>query len=639
MKQNNRWQEITSALIDLLDQTTRVQRVLIRTTIALVLCAISLYLNLFNIEAFFYDARMRLKGAESPHPAIHLITLDNDDRSVMESLRLSPMQAHKLALLRLVSQKPKAIVYLANFSPAQVQSEWDTAEEFVDLVRDAESQGVRVFFGTEMDLAGEILPPYPLSLLPHYPAALRPDLNRFSNDGVLRRATIAQNDVPFLYLKLAQLDVKNDVKLLDQIEKTGGAYYYEPNNSWELMIRFPDTTIAETKIFPESNFASLLQETKNESLLKDKVVLVGELYREDRNFVATPFSKALFSSPALYVQAAIVDSVLKGTGIIKLSKYYDAVVTFFFCLLLIYFAMRFTPSQGILLLLLTSGSLFGASLLLFKTHGLWINIVHPLFAIFSTYYLVVPYRAILEYRKRWKVQEEHELLIQVEEMKGNFLSLMSHDLKTPVARIQGLAELILRQGNLSDEQESELWQIIQSTENLNKFITKILELTKVESSNIKLNLKSKDINQIIELCVEKLAFTAKRKEITLKTELEPLFPINLDAPLIIQVLTNIIDNAIQYSPIGSTVLIKSAEIKDKIEIRVSDTGRGMDNKERKMLFTKFYRGENPASEQIKGSGLGLYLSKYFIELHKGSIDVESEKGAGSTFTISLPLTA
>jgi signal transduction histidine kinase len=283
--------------------------------------------------------------------------------------------------------------------------------------------------------------------------------------------------------------------------------------------------------------------------------------------------------------------------------------------------------------------LFCGALLLFSFAGLWVNLVHPLFAIFCTYYLVVPYRAILEYKKRWKVQEQHDLLIQVEEMKGNFLSLKSHDLKTPVARIQGLAELVLKQGGLSEKQSGEVRQIISSTEHLNKFISKILDLTRIESSNIKLNAQSKDINKIIEKCIEKVAFNAEKKGIKLKTRLEPLFPIQVDAALLIQVFTNLIDNAIQYSPEGSVVEIFSREVNNQVEVGIQDFGRGLDPKEQTMLFTKFYRGENPAGEQVKGSGLGLYLSKYFIELHHGAIRVESEKGIGSKFTISLPLEA
>jgi signal transduction histidine kinase len=256
---------------------------------------------------------------------------------------------------------------------------------------------------------------------------------------------------------------------------------------------------------------------------------------------------------------------------------------------------------------------------------------------FFTYYLIVPYRAILEYKKRWEVQEKHDLLVQVEEMKGNFLSLMSHDLKTPVARIQGLAEMVIRQGGLLPAQEEELQQIISSTENLDKFISKILNLTKVESNDIKLNKKSKDVNKIIEQCVQKLEFQAKSKDIGLELRLEPLFPIQVDASLLIQVFTNIIDNAIKYSPPGARVSISSKEANNWVEILIEDTGNGLNEQEQQQLFTKFFRGSAIPGDQSKGSGLGLYLSKYFIELHQGTIHASSQMGEGSKFTIQLPI--
>ena len=488
-----------------------------------------------------------------------------------------------------------------------------------------------------MDLTGEILPPYPLSLLPHFPATLHKDGVMFAEDKVMRRALLTVPETPSLHLKLAYMD--QDVEQLKKTAtKVRGAYHYEPSGAWHSIIRFSGSTHFDENTFSTTSFSDLLMDQGSPLAMEGKIILVGRIHREEiADFNYTAYSRDGYTNPKIFSHASILDSLLKDKGIIVVPRMYDAFLTFSLCLLLIYFALRFTPTQGVFCLLATSVLLFAASLLLFKMFGLWINLVHPLFAIFCTYYLVVPYRAILEYKKRWKVQEQHDLLIQVEEMKGNFLSLMSHDLKTPVARIQGLAELVLKQGKLTDDQSSEMNEIIINTDSLNKFITKILELTKIESSNIKINSKSKDINKVIEKCVQKLEFQANRRDIKLNLELEPLFPINIDAALIIQVLTNLIDNAVQYSPEGSTIEICSREIDDYVQVSIKDDGEGMNSNEKKMLFTKFYRGENPAASKVKGSGLGLYLSKYFIELHSGTIAVKSEKGIGSTFTISLPI--
>ena len=298
--------------------------------------------------------------------------------------------------------------------------------------------------------------------------------------------------------------------------------------------------------------------------------------------------------------------------------------------------MIYSPTRGVVSFVAISFTVFIISVILFH-FGLWLRLVHPLCALFVAYYMIVPYRAILEYKMRWDVQQKHDLLLKVEEIKGNFLSLMSHDLKTPVARIQGLAELILKQGGLQSAQQNEMQQIIQSTESLDKFISKILNLTKIESNDIKLVKRSKDINKILEQCVQKLEFQAHQKNIKVDLKLEPLFPIKVDPSLLIQVFTNIIDNAIKYTNAGGRVEIQSRETGQNVEIMISDDGSGMDEDELGQLFTKFFRGKSHPGDTSKGSGLGLYLSKYFIELHDGQVDVESTKGSGSRFKILLPI--
>lgn len=621
------------------DPSGRRQRVFARTALALVLTLFSLQLDLHRIEAFFYDTRMRLKGTEPPHADLKLVVIEQSDRALADDLRLTPMESQLLALRRMIRERPQAIAYLNRFSPSEVQGDWDTSEEFVDVVREAESLGIKIYFGTDVDLAGEILPPYPLSLLPHFPALIHKDGKMFSEDKVSRRALLTVPEDPSIHLRLAHLSLPNE-DLKAQAAKVRGAYFYEPGSAWHMLIRFPGDLVDYPDLFSRVQYRDLLLDTGSNLGVAGKIVLIGNSEKQDvGEVVVTPYDRKGAAKAKIYTHAAIVDTLLKNRGITAAPLWFDAALTFSLCLMLIFFALRFTPAEGVVCLLTTSLLLFGLSLLSFKAFSFWVNLAHPLFAIFCAYYLVVPYRAILEYKKRWKVQEQHDLLVQVEEMKGNFLSLMSHDLKTPVARIQGLAELVIKQGNLSSEQREELDQIIESTESLNKFITKILELTRVESSSIKINSQSKDINKIIEKCVDKLRFEARQKSIEIKLQLEPLFPIQVDASLIIQVLSNLIDNAIQYSPPGSTIEVFSREVNDQVEVGVKDCGRGLDDKERKMLFTKFYRGENPAAEQTKGSGLGLYLSKYFIELHQGTIAVESEKGVGSTFKISLPIEA
>src|SRR5690606_4181188 len=121
------------------------------------------------------------------------------------------------------------------------------------------------------------------------------------------------------------------------------------------------------------------------------------------------------------------------------------------------------------------------------------------------------------------------------------------------------------------------------------------------------------------------------------SELEPLFPVKLDPHLISKVLNNLIDNALKYSPAGSEIRISSREVENWVEVSVQDQGIGMTAEELENLFTRFYRAKNDATTKVSGTGLGLYLTKYFVEAHQGRVEVMSEPGKGSTFRIQLPL--
>ena len=224
-------------------------------------------------------------------------------------------------------------------------------------------------------------------------------------------------------------------------------------------------------------------------------------------------------------------------------------------------------------------------------------------------------------------------------MKSNFLSLVTHDLKTPVARIQGLAESLLQslRDKTGDEKVKPVKAIIKNSEDLNNFITRILGLAQIETSEVKLSLSSRDINALIEETVDKFQFISKDKQIAIEKDLEPLFSIKMDDKLIGQVIYNLIDNAVKYSGPGTTIYIKSWEESSYVHVSVSDEGIGISNENLKNMFTKFFRAEDPRTSDIKGSGLGLYLVKYFVGLHGGSISVTSELDKGSTFTFRLPI--
>ena len=175
---------------------------------------------------------------------------------------------------------------------------------------------------------------------------------------------------------------------------------------------------------------------------------VGTLSREDSSdFAFTPYSKLSFSNPKLVIHANILDSVIHDEGLVRAPGWVNWSETFAVTTFVIWWVLNSTPLYGVFATLGLATLLMLVGQLLFQLRGLWLRESPSLVGIFVSYYLVVPYRLIREYKKRWHFQRKNEILTQVEELKNNFLSLVTHDLKTPVARIQGLADVLLRKSS------------------------------------------------------------------------------------------------------------------------------------------------------------------------------------------------
>jgi two-component system phosphate regulon sensor histidine kinase PhoR len=256
-----------------------------------------------------------------------------------------------------------------------------------------------------------------------------------------------------------------------------------------------------------------------------------------------------------------------------------------------------------------------------------------------TFIAMVTLRFAQQESKRWQAEKKNQYLRELDELKSNFLSLMSHDLKTPIAKVQALTERLDREArSLTPDQRGILSAIQRSNDELSQYILSILNFQRIESQELKLNRKNHDINQTIEDVLSRLRPLAQDRGVEMKTDLEPMFPIEFDEQLIRQVLNNLVDNAIKYNQPGTRVLVSSKDLGENVEVCVEDDGVGIDRKQMERLFKKFSRAEKGTSERVKGTGLGLYLAKYFIELHGGEIGAESEPGKGTKFRFRLPAT-
>jgi signal transduction histidine kinase len=184
--------------------------------------------------------------------------------------------------------------------------------------------------------------------------------------------------------------------------------------------------------------------------------------------------------------------------------------------------------------------------------------------------------------------------------------------------------------------QEDLKSLRGSGDELNRYIQSILKVLRVESRDFKVNKEVADINEIIEEAIAQLRPLATEKNIRIQTELEPMFSVEFDTILIKEVLVNLIDNAIKYTPRNGQISIYSNETEDSIFVKVKDNGEGIRPEDLDNVWGKFTRGKDQEMKS-KGSGLGLYLVKYFIELHGGKVDLQSKVGFGSTVSFTLPL--
>jgi len=226
---------------------------------------------------------------------------------------------------------------------------------------------------------------------------------------------------------------------------------------------------------------------------------------------------------------------------------------------------------------------------------------------------------------------------EVDRMKTELVSLVAHELRSPLTSISGFAELLL-DTPLNDESIYEYSKIIkQESDRLSDLVNKFLDLTKIEAGRINFHPQLLQLKELIEGILYIASSHAQTKGITLDVNLpDEMNPVLVDSKLMSEVVLNLLSNAIKYSPSGTKVTINVREEDTGIVIEVIDQGYGIPQKYRERIFDKFFRIKDEATQDEKGTGLGLSLVKEIVELHRGIILVESEVGKGSTFRVILP---
>ncbi len=228
----------------------------------------------------------------------------------------------------------------------------------------------------------------------------------------------------------------------------------------------------------------------------------------------------------------------------------------------------------------------------------------------------------------------------LEEMKLDFVSMAAHELRTPLTAIRGYASLLQMQNSkqLDALGRESIKRLIVSGETLGNLIENLLSVSRIERSSFSIDVRPIDLTKTIKSAVENVRQQAYTKKQTLTLHMPDELPIVMaDAFRIGQVTLNLIANAVNYTGEGGSITVNVTRNEQGLTIAVSDTGRGIPKEALVKLFTKFFRVSGSLEQGAKGTGLGLYISKSIIEMHKGKIWVTSEFGKGSTFAFTLPI--
>ncbi|MBI1861880.1 MAG: CHASE2 domain-containing protein [Deltaproteobacteria bacterium] len=582
----------------------------------LLACAFLLFIPLQGLDQWFYDLFFRMRVTSPVPTEVVLVRVDDsrlfdnllnlDSRFSPEKLPFDPGSYsiwydsfyHRL-LEKIQESEPRLVVFSTYFDWVHLES---SRSPWMD----------HVVFSAALNAENKLIPP---------PRALTNEFNYgFNNlfpdgDNVVRKTHLVYSSGMSLTLKVFQTLAQQSVSrnLIDAL--------------W-IDFRGP------AGIYPQYDGVGIVENRIATSGLKGKIVLVG---REEGSAtdVATPVGKM----PRMEVLANTLETFLQNREIRILPKAFNYFVSVVCIVFSVWVILTLPLNISWLLQVVFGGVLLLAGLVAFSEFKVWFGVANPMMCILGTHLLVIGFRLSEQEEEQWRLTQEAQYLKDMDQFKNNFISLFSHDLKTPIAKIKAITERLLGEHpDLPVPVKDSLKTLDRTNGELSRFISDILKVTKMESMAFEPVKEVVDLNRLVEEAIGRLKFHADVKKIEIVADLEPLFSMEGDKTLLLEVMFNLIENGIKYSPDEKKIVIRTREELGVVRVSVIDEGPGIDPTELPRVTGKFYRGKK-AAENTKGSGLGLYLSKYFVELHQGFLSIDSSLGKGTTVSFTLPLPA
>ena len=227
----------------------------------------------------------------------------------------------------------------------------------------------------------------------------------------------------------------------------------------------------------------------------------------------------------------------------------------------------------------------------------------------------------------------------LDDSKNEFVANVSHELKTPLTSMKVLADSLLMQPDAPTEIYREfMGDLSEEIERENKIINDLLDLVKLDKKGANLNIKSQDVNELVERILKRLQPLAAKSNIELVFESFRPVTAEIDEVKIALVITNLVENAIKYNKENGWVHVSLNADHKYFYLKVADSGIGIPKEDTDHIFERFFRVDKSHSREIGGTGLGLSIARNAVVMHRGAIKVYSEPGEGTTFTVRIPLT-
>lgn len=243
-----------------------------------------------------------------------------------------------------------------------------------------------------------------------------------------------------------------------------------------------------------------------------------------------------------------------------------------------------------------------------------------------------------QYQK--EIEKQIKQLKKLDKIKSNILKITSHELRTPMSAIKGYIQMILKGklGGINEEQKKSLEVVLRNANRLDHLIQDILDISRLDGGTMRFIPEKTNVKTMVKEIVETMLPTANIKQITINTKVEKHLPdLTVDQERVEQVIINLLNNAIKFSPDNSKINVNVRKDEDHVSFEVEDFGRGIPQDQQDNIFNAFYQIRSDEDKKLNGVGLGLAISRGIIIAHGGRIWVESTLGKGSKFTFTLPI--